>query len=152
MIVFSQRHPVGGGHRLELLVWHSQERRQDGEGQRLLGFIRHRVLRLWLLRRRERRTEGKMPKNPAQSLIWFMMLKIILLVAIASVYSPVNDVCPGCYRPPSRHADHETASFPHRARDWESDPHHAHAIHSQPSGTERDQHGDYHWVPVVLWF
>ena len=73
-----------------------------------------------------------------------MMLKIILLVAIASVYSPVNDVCPGCYRPPSRHADHETASFPHRPRDRESDPHHAHAIHSQPSGTERDQHGDYH--------
>ena len=59
MIVFCQRHPVGGGHRLELLVWHSQERRQDGEGQRLLGFIRHRVLRLRLLRRRERRTQGK---------------------------------------------------------------------------------------------
>ena len=64
MIVFSQRHPVGGGHRLELLVWHSQERRQDGEGQRLLGFIRHRVLRLWLLRRRERRTQGKNALKP----------------------------------------------------------------------------------------
>ena len=61
-------------------------------------------------------------------------------------------MCPGCYCPSSRHAHHETASFPHRPRDRESDPHHTHAIHSQPSGTERDQHGDYHWVPVVLWF
>ena len=91
MVVFCQRHPMGGGHRLELLVWHSQEGRQDGERQWLFSFIRHRILRLRLLRRRERRTEGKNVRKP-QSLNRFMMLKIILLVAIASVYSP----CKGC--------------------------------------------------------
>ena len=64
MVVFCQRHPMGGGHRLELLVWHSQEGRQDGERQWLFSFIRHRILRLRLLRRRERRTEGKCPKTP----------------------------------------------------------------------------------------
>ncbi len=51
-------HPRRRGHGLGLLVQLRAQGRQDGKGERLLRAIRHRIVRLRILRRGQRRAKG----------------------------------------------------------------------------------------------
>ena len=50
---------------------------------------------------------------------------------------------PGRNRPPSWHANHETASLPHRSWNGKPDSHHPHIVHSKPPGHQRKMFGNY---------